>query len=884
MSSPLPTSDSTPEPQWHALTPAKTRAALDVTKDGLSAAEVDARLERFGPNELEATEPDSWIVVLLRQFRSPMVLFLLIAAVITALQREWFDTAVIALTLLLNASIGFWQERKSDSDVRALQQLTLTEATVVRDGTAHRIPASGLVPGDTIRLESGDQVPADARLDEVNGLQIDESMLTGEALPTLKSADPLDEATVIGDRENMAFSGTLVVSGRASAIVVDTGTNTEIGEIAESVQGESGKTPLQHLTDRLEKFIAVAVVGMALLISVAAVFIGAPLSEAFRTMVALIVSALPEALPIVLTVALGVGVSRMAKHHAVVRRLPSVETLGSTTVIGSDKTGTLTINRMTVEQLWTPDGETLDVLAAADDGRDLDRGQIASLRTGSRTNESVHRPDHEVELLGDAVDVAMAAAALSTGATTAEELAERPVADMPYEPEHAYSQSVYREGNRYILHVKGAPDTILRFCHDMAAGNERVALDPKKVRDANLAMARNGLRVIATATAEVPEPAQDAPLPTPRGLTFTGLQGMMDPPRPGVAQAIADCKSAGIHVMMITGDHPATAESIGKRLGLEGGAPPLTGAEMAELDDFDLIDRLHETSVAARMSPQDKLRIVRVLQSDDEIVAVTGDGVNDAPALKAASIGVAMGASGTDVAREAADVVLTDDNFVTIVEAVKQGRVTFSSIRKATYFLLANGLAALLAVAVNTFTDLPLIFLPATLIFMNVVTNGVQDIALAFEPGEGDELKQKPRPQSEGILGTTMWLRTVITGIWMAAGTLVVYHGAFAMNLSVDHARTLALITMVMFNFFNVFNARAERRSVFSLNPLGNPLLFFSAIVALLLQWGATVWPVSANLIGLEPLSAAEWLMCTLVGATVMVIVELEKLVRRLRG
>lgn len=870
---------SLPTP-WHALSSTETRTRLASPVNGLSEQEVQTRLAKFGPNEIEASERDPWHIVLLRQFRSPMVIFLLVAALITALQREWFDTSVILLTLLLNASIGFWQERKSESDVRALQQLSVTEAVAIRDGVPRRIPASDLVPGDVIRLESGDQVPADVRLSDVNALQVDESMLTGEALPTAKSAAPVADDTVIGDRSNMAFSGTLVVSGRATAIVVGTGADTELGEIAESVQGDSAKTPLEHLTDRLERFIALAVVGVAVLISIAAVFMGASLSEAFRTTVALIVSALPEALPIVLTVALGVGVSRMARHNAVVRRLHSVETLGSTTVIGSDKTGTLTLNRMTVEQLWTPDGSALNVVEAVENETELTAGQSASLRTGARTNDSVYRPGHDDDLLGDAVDVAMAAAALGTHSLSVGEHSEPPLGDMPYEPELAYSQSLYREGDRYVLHVKGAPETIIQFCNAMLVGGQSVPVDADVVRSANLAMARRGLRVIATAHAEVSASHPDDTLPTPSGLTLTGLQGMMDPPRPGVAQAIADCRSAGIHVMMITGDHPATAQAIGRRLGLEEREGPITGAEMANLGDFELVARLSNTSIAARMSPQDKLRIVKVLESTRETVAITGDGVNDAPALKAAAIGVAMGKSGTDVARESADVVLTDDNFVTIVEAVRQGRVTFSSIRKATHFLLANGLAALLTVAVNTFTDLPLIFLPATLIFMNVITNGIQDVALAFEKGEGDELKQQPRARSEGVLNTTMWTRTVITGVWMAAGTLAAYEVAFSLGSSVDHARTIALITMVMFNFFNVFNARAERRSVFSINPFSNPLLLVSALGALLLQWGATVWPVSANLIGLEPLSASEWLMCTLVGATVMVIVELEKLVR----
>ncbi len=870
---------------WYALPAAQVRDELDAPPDGLEIAEAAERLTTYGPNELEATENAAWYIVLLRQFRSPMVLFLIGAALITAALQEWFDVSAIVVVLILNSSIGFWQEQKAASDIKALQKLSTPEATVMRGGSVVRAAAVTLVPGDTVRLESGDRVPADVRVVDSNSLRVDESMLTGEVLPVMKRDVVLPEETAIGDRVNTCFAGTLVVSGRGSGIVIGTGVDTELGTIAGLVQGAAGKTPLQMLTDRLERFIGGAIVGAAVLIFVASTVMGNSIAETFRTTVALIVSAMPEALPIVLSVAMGVGVSRMAKHNAVVRRLHSVETLGSTTVIGSDKTGTLTINKMTVEQLWTPDGNFLGVAAGtevANREARMTEAQRASLRSGALSNEAAYRPDAKDKLWGDAVDVAMAAVALNTGAVTHDERNAGAAADMPYEPEHGFSQTVRQEGERWVLHVKGAPDTVIGFCSSMAAGDSTVALDHDAVQAANLAMAQDGMRVIATAHAVLGSRPDEGWLPQPHDLTLTGLQGMLDPPREGVEGAIAQCRSAGIHVMMITGDHPATAVAIATRLGLEAGLEPLTGAQMAGIGDLELTERLRHTSVAARMSPEDKLRIVKVLQSAGNIVAVTGDGVNDAPALKAASIGVAMGDSGTDVARESADLVLTDDNFVTIVEAVRHGRIVFSSIRKATFFLLSNGLAALLAVAVNTFTELPLIFVPVVLLFMNVVTNGIQDIALAFEKGENDELSQQPRPPEEGVLNRTMWIRTIVTGTWMGVGTLVVYRLAHDAGLSLEHCRTLALITLVMFNFFQVFSARAERKSLFALNPLGNPFLLVSALAALALQWGATVWPVSAELLGLRALSGAEWLMCTGIGVTVLLIVEAEKLFRRL--
>lgn len=423
-----------------------------------------------------------------------------------------------------------------------------------------------------------------------------------------------------------------------------------------------------------------------------------------------------------------------------------------------------------------------------------------------------------------------------------------------------------------MLHVKGAPEIVASFC-DLTDEETDALLH------ANEQMAEDGLRVIATASRTLDEEPAGEVLPTPEGLTFTGLQGMMDPPREGVRESVKQCRKAGIQVMMITGDHPVTASAIASRLGLSGGSEPLTGRDMAGLDDAQLKERLKTTSVAARMSPQDKLRIVKLLKSEGETVAVTGDGVNDAPALKSASIGVAMGESGTDVARDSADVVLTDDNFVTIVEAVRLGRVTFASIRKATFHLLSSGIALMVAVIVNTFTDLPLIFLPVMLLFMNVVTNGIQDIALSFEKGEGDELEQKPRERNEGVLDTRIWLRTVITGIWMGIGTLLVYRLAHEAGLSVEECRTLALITMVMFNFFQVFSARALRRSVFALNPFGNPALLVTALAAVFLQWGVTAWPTIAELVGVVALSWEQWLMCTAIGFSVLIIVEMEKFV-----
>ncbi len=894
---------------WHEMDVADALAARDARSGGLSSAEVQRRLAEFGRNELETVKPPSMWRVWFNQFRSPMIAFLGVCAVITAIKAEWVDTIAIVLVLLLNAIVGFWQERKAESDVRALASMATTTARVLRDGQVRELDAAELVPGDVVRLESGDKVPADVRLLEVTGLRVDESMLTGEAMPVNKNTDAVPRNTAAVDQLGMAFSGTLVVAGRASGVVVATGSATQIGEINELVQGPVGKTPLQVLTSRLERYIAATVLGFAVLITLAGVVIGTPWSEMFRTGVALIVSAIPEALPIVLTVAMGHGVSQMAKRHAVVRRLPSVETLGSTTVIGSDKTGTLTQNRLTVEALWTHSGQ-----AVVNDQQDAALHQL--LRAGALTNEARIAPDAQPGYMGDAVDIAMLSAAIDSGAVRAGELDAGIIADQPYEPDNGYSRTLRNENGRLVLYAKGAPEKIVEFCdhialeaHDdsqsLEAGFPRTeAIDRAAVLEANSALGADGLRVIATAykvldaaeadalTAQISsDDAAGGSLPPQiadvdgdgpsQGMVLAGLQAMVDPPRQGVPEAVEQCRQAGIHVMMITGDNPVTAMAIGARLGLDTEYPPITGAELSELDDGSLMGRLETTSIAARMTPKDKLRIVELLQDRGEIVAVTGDGVNDAPALRAAAIGVAMGASGTDVAREAADMVLTDDNFVTIVDAVERGRVTFATIRKATFFLLSSAVAMLIAVAVNTFSPHPLIFAPVMILWMNIVTNGLQDVALAFEPGEGDELQQAPRPRSEGVLNGVMWIRTVITGVVMAVLALTVFDRVLVDGGSLPHARTMAITTMVMASFFQVVNARTERRSVFTVNPLRNPFLMIASVGALIGHWIVTSFTPIAQVLGFVSLSGAEWAMCFGLGATLLFVVEVEKWIRR---
>lgn len=859
---------------------------LSSAAEGLSSDEASQRIERTGRNKLTFTRKESAWRVLARQFVSPLIAILAVAAVITLLLQEWADAIAIMVILLLNAAVGFWQEMRAAAEVRALASMSVPECRVIRDGSERTISAEEVVPGDVVLLEGGEQVPADLRLFDARGLSIDESMLTGENVEVDKQADPVDEDSEVADQASMAFSGTLVTSGRGQGVVIATGEHTELGRINELVQGEKAKTPLERMIHGLERRIGLVVGLVAAFVFVVGILGGSGFGQSFLSAVALAVAAIPEALPIVLTIAMALGVRHMAQVNAVVRTLPSVETLGSTTIIGSDKTGTLTRNLMTVTRIWTPGGVVVlegDEAVESPDG--VDEVARAALRAGALTNEANPDEDAPAGFTGDSVDVAMAAAGTRWASVTSDQITEAPLLQTAYEPELGYSQTLRTaDDGTSVLYVKGAPDTLIEMSESMLTDDGEIPVDAGQVDAANDEMAEQGLRVLATAR-RVFEKGQEPTeaLDEPEGLTLLGLEGMHDPPREGVDGAIESCRQAGIDVMMITGDHPKTAKAIAEGLGLEAG-DPITGKEISTLDDEQLRGRLAETAVAARVKPEDKLRIVKALQDMGHVVAVTGDGVNDAPALKNATIGVAMGETGTEVARESADIVLTDDNFVTIVRAVEQGRVTFAAIRKATFFLLSTAFAVMLAVSTNALTDLPLLFLPIQVLWINVVTNGLQDVALAFEPAEGDELSRPPRRASEGIVSRLLWWRIGLSGLWMGALILASFRWAIENGYAEDHARTLALTMYVALNFFQVGNARTVFRPLSTINPFSNRFLLLTAVGSLFLQWGAMNWEPSAEVLGLAPLSATEWMWAMAIGSTVFVLVEAEKWVRKIGG
>lgn len=882
--------DGAPDHIWYASQVSDIERILETTSEGLTGAEARTRLELHGPNVIPAEAPTNPFVVFFRQFASPLILILVVAAGVTLLLNELLDTALIVLALLLNAVIGFAQERRAAGAVRALMQLVVPQCHVVRDGTEQEIDSRDLVVGDLVVLEPGSRLPADLRLSDVNGLTIDESMLTGESLPVSKQADPVAEQAVTADRRSMAFTGTIVTSGRGRGYVVGTALNTELGAIAGQIRVEDAMiTPLQLRMQRFARLIGISVLIAAAVAFISGVALGESADTMFHTAVAMAVSAVPEALPVATTVTLAIGVSRMARRNAVLRSLPAIETLGSTTVIGSDKTGTLTENRMTVESIWEAGHlhEMVDGLPASH----VLSSQSAlhlTLLAGVLTNEAqLGEPEAGIAATGDPTETALLVAASTAGLDPAQlRQKHRTRHEIPFEPELRFSASTREVGDGRAIFLKGAPEKVTELCSHMHTGDGIVPLDPEVVLAVADEMAARGLRVLAMAhrCLDATDPDGPAAGEEPTGLVLAGLQGMMDPPRAGVREAIDSCRDAGLRVVMITGDHRATAQAIAVRLGIveaAGDASVLTGTDLRDLDHDGLRDAATEVSVFARVSPHDKLRIVRALQAEGHTVAVTGDGVNDAPALRAADLGIAMGRDGTDVAREASDMVLSDDNFVSIVAAVEEGRISFANIRKVSFFLISTAVAETFAILMTVWLDWPLLLVPAQILWLNLVTNGVQDIALAFEPGSPGVLKRPPRPRREGILSAMMWERTLVVGAVMAAGALYMFNWQLERGGSLVSAQSVALTTLVVFNVFHVGNARAENRSIFSLSPLGNRFLFWATIGAVSLHVAALYLPATQFVLRVEPIALAEWLRAILVASSILVVVEVHKAIRR---
>jgi Ca2+-transporting ATPase len=899
---------------------------------GLSEAEALARFERFGANELTAERPVTEWVKFLAQFQDVLVVLLLVATVISAglwlYERETplpYEAIAIAAVVLLNAIMGYIQEARAEAAVTALRQMAAAQARVIRDGERRNILATQIVPGDIILIEEGDTIPADARLLQSFSLQIVEAGLTGESLPASKDAAPLIGEIGIGDRRNMVFSGTTAICGRGRAMVVSTGMGTEVGHIAGMLkEAPNETTPLQKELDRVGRTLgaAVLVIAVAMIATIIIVEDVRGFSGVFAALIlgiALAVAAVPEGLPAIVTAVLAVGVQRMAHRNAIIRHLAAVETLGSADVIASDKTGTLTRNEMTVRTVATKSGRVTLSGAGYDlegeltrDGGGAIEGHLrletmSALTIAECANNAVlQRREGRWTVQGDPTEGALIAAARKAGldARTLEERFPR-VGEAPFSSERKLMSTVHSDAEtpgRVLVFAKGAPDVLLTRCSWELVGEEAQPLSEARrgeIAKLNEELAGQALRTLGVAfralaigAAEASEVGESVE----RDLVFAGLIGMIDPPREEAKEAVARAKAAGIRPIMITGDHPKTALVIAQELGIVKEGRVITGAEIERMTDDMLAIKSKEVSVYARVNPEHKLRIVRALQRGGAIVAMTGDGVNDAPALKAADIGVAMGITGTDVSKQAADMVLADDNFASIVAAVEEGRAIFANIRKFLRYLLSSNIGevmtmffgVVLASMLGLHSEGGAVVLPllaTQLLWVNLVTDGAPALALGLDPSDAGGMNAPPRPRDEGIITRRMWFGIIFVGIIITAGTLFVLDaslpGGFVEGRGgIRYAQTMAFTTLVAFQLFNVFNARSDERSAF-VGLFENPWLWASVGLSLALQAAVVYVPFLQKAFSTVGLGLGDWIFCMGVASSVLWLRELGKIVTR---
>jgi magnesium-transporting ATPase (P-type) len=873
---------------------------------GLTSDEAARRLERFGPNVLPKFRRHGPLLRFLLQFHHPLIYVLLAATVITALLGEWVDAGVIFGVVLVNAIVGFIQESRAEAALDALASMMKTEARVRRDGQTIRVPSENIVPGDVVLLESGDKIPADLRLTRVRELRVDESALTGESVPVEKADQVLPPETVVADRRNMAFSGALVTYGQGTGVVVSTGVSTELGRIHQLI-GETTEitTPLTKRLTHFSKILTVAILGLAALTFALGLWRGQHPAEIFMAAVALAVGAIPEGLPAAVTITLAIGVSRMARRHAIIRKLPAVETLGSTTVICSDKTGTLTKNEMTVQavlagaQVFDVEGAGYEPTGAIHANGtavaiDATPALRACLLAGALCNDAQHlEREGRWTIVGDPTEGALLVAAKKAGLDPERLNDVSPRIDaIPFESERQFMATLHRgeSGRDSVIYLKGAVEKTVRLCDRMlAADGTEQTLDAQAVLDQVKSFAGRGLRVLAFARKSVPPAAFSM---TERdvegGLTFLGLQAMMDPPRPEAVAAVRVCQEAGIAVKMITGDHALTARAIAAQIGLDGRKHrengelvAMTGQELAATAEERLQEEADRTAVFARVSPEQKLRLVEALQARAHVVAMTGDGVNDAPALKQANIGVAMGRGGTEVAKEAADMVLTDDNFASIEAAVEEGRCVFDNLAKFIVWTLptnmGEGLVLLTAIAFGAV--LPI--LPVQILWINMTTAVALGLMLAFEPKEPGIMARPPRDPGQPILTGVLVERIVLVSFLMLAGAYGVFLWELERTESIDAARTAAVNVFVMVELFYLFNCRSLEHTMFHIGLFSNPWIWRGVAAMTALQLLLTYAPVMNRLFHTAPIDGLAWGLVLAAAVTVYVIVEAETWLRQ---
>jgi cation-transporting P-type ATPase F len=888
------------ETDWHALPPERALELLDSSaSDGISAEEAARRLEEHGPNQMSAgSRTPPWLRFLL-QFHQPLIYILLGATVVTLMLAEWVDAAVIFAVVLGNAAIGYIQESKAEKAIEALSSMVVTEARIRRGGKVLRVPSRDLVPGDVVLLQSGDRVPADVRLLNDRNLQIEEAALTGESQPAVKLSAMLPPETSLADRKNLAFTGTLVTYGKGEGVVFATADHTEMGRIAGMIdEADEVTTPLTRKIASFSRLLLYVILGFAALTFLIGLWRGEDWRDLFMASVALAVAAIPEGLPAAVTITLAIGVSRMAKQQAIIRKLPAVETLGSTTVICSDKTGTLTQNQMTVQEILAG-GHLYHVTGS---GYDADgaihfkeepfpvgdnRALIETLGAGLLCNDSRLTPDKDGRLAveGDPTEGALLVSARKAGISEGDFARDLPrVESIPFESDYQYMATLHGLADRpKIIYIKGAVEALARRCsHQLDENGQRVPVDAEELLKQANEMATRGLRVLAFARREM-APGQNSidHVHVSEQLTFLGLQGKLDPPRPEAIQAVAQCRQAGIRVKMITGDHVLTATAIATQIGLAdpGELKAINGVELENIPDSELPDIAEHTAVFARVAPEQKLRLVRSLQSHGHVVAMTGDGVNDAPALKQADIGIAMGITGTDVSKEAADIVLTDDNFASIEAAVEEGRGVFDNLTKFIVWTLPvnAGQALVILAAVIAGTTLPI--LPVQILWINMTSAILLGLMLVFEPKEAGLMDRPPRDPKVSIITGWLQFRIIMVSLLLLAGSYLLFTLEESSGATVEEARTVAVNVFIIAELFYLFNCRSFTRSLLSIGIFSNPWAIYGSAAMIASQLLYTYAPFMNTIFQSAPIGINSWLRILAISAIIYLIVGIEKMI-----
>jgi Ca2+-transporting ATPase len=866
---------------WYTLSTKEVERQMQTNIEfGLNEKQVEDKQNKFGLNKLEEKKKESIIIKFVKQFNDFMIIILIIASIISAVvaklegSNDYFDSIIIIAIVVFNAIMGLVQEAKAEKSLEALKKMTAPTCKVKRDGKICTIKSEQIVPGDIVLLEAGNYVPADCRLISSSNLKIEESSLTGETVPVLKDANcMLKEKTALGDMVNMAFSTTIVVNGHGEAIVTETGMNTKVGKIAKMIiTNEAPETPIQKKLGEVGKTLGIACLGICLLIFIIGLLKKIEPIEMFMTSVGLAVAAIPEGLPAIVTIMLSIGVTKMAKKNSIIRKLPAVETLGSSSVICSDKTGTLTQNKMQVTKIANINGETND--------KEYIKWLIGM--TTMCTDVEISRENGKIELTGEPTEKAIVNKALDEGQNKIElyNVMKR-VKDIPFDSSRKMMTTIHKIPTGYRVITKGAPDILLKRCNKVYENGNVTTLDYSKtklIENQNNKMADEALRVLAIAYLDIPSlPSKIDSENIEKNLIFIGLIGMIDPPREGVKEAVTTCKKAGIKTVMITGDHIITAKAIAKDLGiLRGSDLAITGEELDKIPQSILQKNIMNYSVFARVTPEHKVRIVKAYQSTGAVVAMTGDGVNDAPALKNADIGIAMGKNGTDVAKNAADMVLTDDNFVTIVEAVKQGRNIFDNIKKAVHFLIATNIGEIVTIFLGLLLGLKSPLLAIQLLWINLVTDSLPAIALGLEKPEADIMNKKPRDNKKGIFADGLWQKIIAEGIMLGALTLVAFSlGNYLYGIEV--ARTMAFVSLGLLELIHSFNIKSDE-SIFKVGLFENKYLMGAFILGAILQVVVVVIPSVAEIFKFVPLTQTQWLYTFGISILPLIIIELQKM------